>query len=56
MRWDDARVFLAIARNGSLSGAAAHLGVGLATVSRQIERLEVALNLTLFSRHQNGYR
>ena len=56
LRWDDARVFLAIARNGSLSGAAAHLGAGLATVSRQIERLEVALNLTLFSRHQNGYR
>ncbi|WP_313350459.1 LysR family transcriptional regulator [Paracoccus sp. (in: a-proteobacteria)] len=56
LRWDDARVFLAIARSGSLSGAAANLGAGLATVSRQIERLEAALNLTLFSRHQNGYR
>lgn len=56
LRWDDARVFLAIARTGSLSGAAASLGAGLATVSRQIERLEAALNLMLFSRHQNGYR
>jgi len=56
LRWDDARVFLAIARSGSLSGAAASLGNGLATVSRQIERLEAALGLTLFSRHQNGYR
>ena len=56
LRWDDARVFLAIARTGSLSGAAASLGTGLATVSRQIERLEAALALTLFSRHQNGYR
>ena len=56
LRWDDARVFLAIARSGSLSGAAAGLGNGLATVSRQIERLEAALGLTLFSRHQNGYR
>lgn len=56
LRWDDARVFLAIARAGSLSGAAASLGSGLATVSRQIERLEAALGLTLFSRHQNGYR
>lgn len=56
LRWDDARVFLAIARSGSLSGAAAGLGSGLATVSRQIERLEAALGLTLFSRHQNGYR
>ena len=56
LRWDDARVFLAIARAGSLSGAAASLGTGLATVSRQIERLEAALGLTLFTRHQNGYR
>ncbi|QEL26731.1 LysR family transcriptional regulator [Bosea sp. F3-2] len=56
LRWDDARVFLAIARTGTLSGAAAHLGSGLATVSRQIERLEHALGLPLFSRHQNGYR
>ena len=56
LRWDDARVFLAIARGGTLSAAAAQLGLGLATVSRQIERLEAALGLTLFSRHQSGYR
>jgi DNA-binding transcriptional LysR family regulator len=56
LRWDDARVFIAIARTGTLSGAAAHLGTGLATVSRQIERLESALGVILFSRHQNGYR
>lgn len=56
LRWDDARVFLAIARGGSLSGAASSLGTGLATASRQIERLEAALGLALFSRHQNGYR
>ncbi len=56
LRWDDARVFLAIARGGTLSAAAAQLGLGLATVSRQIERLEAALGLTLFSRHQSGYQ
>lgn len=56
LRWDDARTFLAIARTGTLSGAASRLGTGLATVSRQIERLETALGLTLFTRHQNGYR
>ncbi|WP_255435481.1 LysR family transcriptional regulator [Paracoccus sp. S1E-3] len=56
LRWDDARVFLAIARGGTLSAAAAQLGLGLATVSRQIERLEAVLGLTLFSRHQSGYR
>lgn len=56
LRWDDTRAFLAIARTGTLTAAAAQLGTGLATVSRQIERLEAALGLTLFSRHQNGYR
>lgn len=56
LRWDDARVFLAVARTGSLSGAAADMEMGLATASRRIARLEAALGLTLFSRHQNGYR
>ncbi len=56
IRWDDARIFLAIARAGTLSGAAAQLGLGLATVSRRIERLELGLGIPLFSRHQSGYR
>jgi biotin operon repressor len=56
LHWDDARVFLAIARRGTLSGAAADIGTGLATVSRRIERLEHALGVPLFSRHQSGYR
>lgn len=56
MQWDDARIFLAIARAGSLSGASAALGLGLATVSRRLDRLETALAIPLFSRHQSGYR
>lgn len=56
IHWDDARVFLAIVRNGSLSGAATALGMGVATVSRRLDRLEAALGVRLFSRHQNGYR
>ena len=55
MHWDDARIFLAIARTGSLSGAASALGMGVATVSRRLERLEAALGLPLFSHHQSGY-
>lgn len=55
LRWDDARVFLAIARTGTLSGAAGRLGTGLATISRSIVRLEEALGLILFTRHQSGY-
>lgn len=54
--WDDARIFLAIARNGTLSGAATTLEMGIATVSRRLDRLEAALGVPLFSRHQSGYR
>ncbi|MGQ3673263.1 LysR family transcriptional regulator [Xanthobacter sp. TB0136] len=54
--WDDARVFLAIARTGTLSGAAEQLRTGLATVSRRISRLEHGLGVALFTRHQTGYR
>src|SRR3546814_16289569 len=54
--WDEARIFLAIARGGTVSGAAIALGMGVATVSRRLDRLEAALGVPLFSRHQNGYR
>jgi DNA-binding transcriptional LysR family regulator len=53
--WDDVRVFLAVARAGSLTGAARALGLGVATVSRRIERFERALGAPLFARHQSGY-
>ncbi|MDO5621181.1 MAG: LysR family transcriptional regulator [Paracoccus sp. (in: a-proteobacteria)] len=53
--WDDIRCFLAIARTGSLSGTAARLGVGLATVSRRIARFEAAMGQPLFIRQQSGY-
>lgn len=56
IQWDDARVFLAIARAGTLSGAAIALEAGVATVSRRLDRLEAALGVPLFSRHQSGYR
>ncbi len=54
--WDDAKVFLAVARCGTLTGAARQLGGGVATISRRIERLEAALQVPLFARHQSGYR
>ncbi|HBP31212.1 MAG TPA: LysR family transcriptional regulator [Advenella kashmirensis] len=55
MHWDDARVFLALARAGTLTRAAKQLGVGTATMIRRLDRLESALGVKLFSRHQNGY-
>lgn len=53
--WDDLRVFLAVGRAGTLSGAAKQMNIGLATVSRRIERLEAAIGQPLFVRHQSGY-
>ncbi|WP_199224623.1 LysR family transcriptional regulator [Thioclava sp. NG1] len=56
LNWDDTRIFLALARTGTLSGVAQTLGLGVATVSRRVDRLEQALGVPLFLRHQSGYR
>ena len=55
MNWDDVRVFLAVARTGTLTHAATHLKLGVATVTRRSDRLETDLGVKLFSRHQSGY-
>ncbi len=52
--WDDLRIFLAAARAGSLTAAAARLGVDPATVGRRVGRLETALKSTLFIRSAAG--
>ncbi len=54
--WDDLRVFLAVARAESLSGAARALRLDPATVGRRIARLEEALAASLFLRSPQGYR
>lgn len=56
MVWDDVRALLAVARYGTLTAAADALGLGVATLSRRIDRLEGALRLPLFVRHQSGYQ
>lgn len=53
--WDDLRVFLEIARTGSLSGAAKALGVNHSTVFRRINAFEDRLGVRLFERLQSGY-
>ncbi|MFN4326309.1 MAG: LysR family transcriptional regulator [Azonexus sp.] len=50
LQWDDIRYFLELARNGSLSGAARHLGVEHSTVARRVEALEQSLGIRLFDR------
>src|ERR1700722_19397837 len=54
-QWDDVRFFLAVARAGSLSGAARVLGVGHVTVGRRIALLEKRLGLTLLQRTPGGF-
>ncbi|WP_099866504.1 LysR family transcriptional regulator [Pararhizobium haloflavum] len=54
MNWDDVRVFLAVARNGQILGAARSLGLNHATVSRRLTALEDALATKLVIRRTNG--
>lgn len=53
--WDDLRIFLAVARQGSLSAAARSLAVNHSTVLRRINGLEAALGVRLFERLPAGY-
>ena len=53
--WQDVRVFLTLARHGSLSAAARTLGVNHATVSRRLHGLEQRLGETLVERRSEGY-
>jgi DNA-binding transcriptional LysR family regulator len=54
-RWDDMRVFLAVARAESLSRAAPILRMDAATVGRRIARLEGELGAVLFVKSPQGY-
>ncbi|WP_343069844.1 LysR family transcriptional regulator [Paracoccus amoyensis] len=49
------RIALAVARSGTVSGAAEALGVHHATVIRRIDALEAQLGARLFQRHPRGY-
>ena len=53
--WDDLRIALAVARGGTVSGAADMLGIHHATVIRRIDGLERRLGVKLFQRHPRGY-
>ncbi|MDJ0947763.1 MAG: LysR family transcriptional regulator [Alphaproteobacteria bacterium] len=55
MDWDDLRYVLAVARAGTLSGAAGALGVSHPTVFRRVDRIEDRLGVRLFERARDGY-
>ncbi|EKU98737.1 transcriptional regulator [Leptolyngbya sp. PCC 7375] len=55
MNWNDLRVFLALARSGSVRTAAIRLSVSHSTVVRRIDTLEKSLDVRLFERMPQGY-
>lgn len=54
LNWDDAKYFLAVAREGQMLGAANRLGVSQAKLSRRIASLEKAFDAQLVLRSTSG--
>ncbi|OCR21590.1 LysR family transcriptional regulator [Pseudomonas syringae] len=54
LEWESQRVFLAVLRSGSLSGASRLLGIAQATARRRLESLEAGLGVKLFTRTPAG--
>jgi len=53
--WNDVRIFLAVASEGSTLAASRKLNINQTTVGRRMHALETALGLTLFERDTRGY-
>lgn len=56
LNWDDLRLFLAVARAGSLAQASKKLGFDISTVSRRLAQLEEDLGGILFERGRAGLK
>jgi DNA-binding transcriptional LysR family regulator len=55
MDWGDLKVVLALARAGTLAGAARDLGIDATTVGRRLAAIEASLRARLFDRLSSGY-
>jgi DNA-binding transcriptional LysR family regulator len=55
MDWNDLRIFLAIAREGTLGAAARAIGQTQPTMGRRLRALEAAVGHTLFQRTGEGF-
>lgn len=53
-QWDDVRIFLAVAREASMTGAANQLKMHQSTVSRRLKALEEAFGCSLVNRSSQG--
>ncbi|RJP70550.1 MAG: LysR family transcriptional regulator [Comamonadaceae bacterium] len=56
MDWSDVRIFLAVARSGSLKGAAQRLGLSQPTMGRRVRALEQSTGQRLFQRGREGFQ
>jgi DNA-binding transcriptional LysR family regulator len=56
LNWDDLRVVLAVAENGTISGAAAVLRISHPTLSRRLRHIEERLGVRLFERTPSSCR
>ena len=54
VKWDDLRVFLEVARQGTVHAAAKKLKLDHSTVCRRIGKLEDMLSIKLLDRSQRG--
>lgn len=55
LEWNDLRLILAIARAGSLAGAAREMGQTHSTMFRRINAVEEKTGVRFFERHASGY-
>lgn len=55
LEWSDLRIFLAVAREGTLGKAARKLGQTQPTMGRRLRALEQAVGQTLFQRTSDGF-
>lgn len=55
MEWSDLKIFLAVARAGTLGAAARQLGQTQPTMGRRLRALEQAVGQTLFQRTRDGF-
>lgn len=54
LNWNDLKVVLALAREGSVQGAARGLGVNETTITRRLAEIEAALGSRVFDRAERG--
>lgn len=54
MNWDDAKLFITVARSGQIAAASKILSISPATLSRRITALETSLNVKLLERRTFG--